>query len=157
MKTFGKVIDFDNLDEDAGEVGTSSVHLYWQPEGGASDLSLYPPENGKQDYGKCLDSLLVHYTYPLTVNTLYKWCDLIKSKSEIKWDTINPAEILGKVKSHITEHISVKNDFGRFNNIIHDTEDMEALISTNQQLQQQLYTLQLKYDQLLDLYRRVSK
>ena len=146
VKLFGKVIDFDNL-KDASVQG----QLYWQPDG--SDLG--PPENGKQDYGKCLDSLVVNYEYPITVNTLYKWCDLIESRREIKWDTLaNEKDILVKLKSHATEHISTKHDFGKFNSLIHNKEDMETLISTNHQLQQQIYELQLKYENLLDLYRR---
>jgi hypothetical protein len=147
VDTYGKILDFDNLS------CIEPIFLYWEDGG-----SVHPPENGKQDYGACLDLILRDYQYPITVSTLDKWCELIKSKSLVKWDVVDAAEILNKLKVLIRDPIPAKHDFGRFNHIIHDNvQDVEVLMDLIAQLKEELYTLQTKYDSLLVLYRSSTK
>ena len=144
LESFNKILDFENLDP---LNSISEPYLYWN--GVSQNTQL--PENCKQDYSKCLELLFSSYTYPITVNTLNKWCELIKSNLTKTWDKVETAEVLVKLKSRVSESLS-KHDFGIFNHIIHPDTD-ENLI---EQLKQQLYELQRKYDTLLEMYRRVT-
>lgn len=156
---YGKVMDFENYKD-------NQRYIYYK-EHIANDESFRHKAivgANRQNYITSINIILEGYDYPITYQTIERWCDLIKSKVFV-WDRINPANVLPLLLTKLDKPLPLTSDFGEFNALIfgHEWSDRKCLIEHSINLQQKLdasearieainmrYShLQLKYDSLM--------
>jgi len=155
---YGKIMDFENYKD-------NPRYMYYKEHIDADDASKKAVIAGatKQDYVASVKLILSDYQYPITLNTIDKWCELIKSK-EYLWDKINSYEIIPLLVAKLEGELPLSHDFGEFNYLIFGSKwsdrtclvehclnlqrKLEAQAIRQEVLESQLKHLQLKYESI---------
>jgi len=141
VKFYGKVMDFENYND-------NFRYLYYRNHMSHEPIDADMPivTCSKQDYTKAINIIMEQYDYPITIETLDIWCDMIRGKV-YTWDAINANEVLTLLKSFVESTVPLEHDFKEYNNIIfgHELSDRACII-------QQYLTLQNKYEILQERY-----
>lgn len=150
INLYGKIVDFENYID-------NSRYVYYRDRlhYDSNDDHSPPITTSKQDYVKSLQIILRDYEYPITVNTLDIWCNVINNK-RYTWDIVN-YEVMRILKSIMTDPIPMTHDFGCFNDIIfgQDWSNRSSLVTQCMSLQDKLFTLQQRYDKLENMYHKI--
>lgn len=149
---YGKIMDFENYN-------SNPRYIYYR-EHIAQDQTLRQKAiigATKQDYLDSVKLILKDYQYPITCNTIDKWCGLIKSK-EFVWDRINPSEILPLLISRLNKPLPMTMDFGDFNTLIFGEEwsDRKCLVQHCLNLQKKIDDTEHRYECIESRYRHLQ-
>lgn len=127
LSDYGKIMEFENYIN-------SHRYIYYQTLE-LADRDLGKIACGKQDYERSIKKVMTYYSYPITVETLAIWCDMIKHKT-YEWDIV-PLEVIMLIKSYISDAIPLTQDFGEFNQLIfgNDWSSRAFLVSLYMELQ----------------------
>jgi hypothetical protein len=149
---YGKIMDFENYKD-------NPRYIYYREHIAHDDTSRNKAIIGasKQDYLDSVQLILKDYQYPVTFNTIKKWCELIKSK-EFVWDRINPSEIIPLLVGKLDTALPLTHDFGEFNSLIFGSEwsDRKCLIQHCLNLQKKLGDQEYRCEQIETRYRHLQ-
>lgn len=149
---YGKIMDFENYID-------NPRYIYYREHIAHDDTHRQKAIVGasKQDYLESVQLILKDYQYPITCNTLGKWCELIKSK-EFVWDRINPTEIIPLLTVKLETPLPLTHDFGEFNSLIFGQEwsDRKCLVQHCLNLQKQLEESEYRKEQIETRYQHLQ-
>jgi hypothetical protein len=143
MNMYGCVLDFVNYTE-------NFRYLYYNQDILRTHVDPTMPaiSCALQDYVKSLELILNNYAMPVTIKTIYVWCDLIRNKVYY-WDKITydiASVILEILRQKLDEPIHLSEDFGEFNSIIFGHwGERKFLVDRCQQLETNLLNLEERY------------
>lgn len=135
IEMFGKILDFENYNT---EVKFKEI------------INI-------TNYVKSVELILKEYNYPVTLRTLYIWCDFVNKNHCNKWEDDVIRMLSSKIEFATDD--SINNDFGRFNSLIFNKEDINILNikEQNVMLQEKLEVIQNRYTILLEHHHKVLK
>jgi hypothetical protein len=133
----GTNVDFANYTE-------NFRYLYYSPE--IKMQSDMPAVScALQDYEKSLTLVCQKLKKPVTVETIYIWCDLIRCK-QYSWDIIDSDKVLELLRTILTEPVDLSEDFDEYNTTIFGQwGDRKFLVEKCRQLEARILQLEDRY------------